>query len=103
MKYLCDRNGKKVAYLDDDGKSIHTLNGDYVAFLDDDAIYSTRGRGSYLGSLEDGLVLDQSGHVVLFIEGADDPSSWPSLAWSTSSGSNSFPSESASKIASNRA
>lgn len=68
MKTLYDRNGKAVAYIDDDGQSVYLYNGAPVAWLSGESMYAYSGR--HLGWFLDGWVVDHDGDHAFFTTSA---------------------------------
>jgi hypothetical protein len=67
MLTLYNRDGRAVAYLDDDGKSIYLYSGEPVAHLSG-GVYAYSGR--FLGWFQKGWILDREGRRVFFTEDA---------------------------------
>lgn len=68
MLTFYDKNGKPIAYLDDDNESIFLYNGSPVAWLSNDTVYSYRGQ--VLGWFQDGWIRDLHGNCVFFSDNA---------------------------------
>lgn len=66
---LYNSTGEAVAYIDtDNDMSIYLWEGDPVAYLDGQSIYGFNGK--HLGWLKRGIVRDNNGYTVGFMEGA---------------------------------
>jgi hypothetical protein len=63
---LFNKNGKPVAYIADDGKTIHLWDGRPVAYLSEDKVYSWHGR--QLGWFHNGTIFDIYGLRAGFIK-----------------------------------
>jgi hypothetical protein len=70
-----NRNGRVVAYLDDDGMSIYLFNGHPAALLEDGSIYAYTGK--YLGWFQDGWIFDRAGKGAFFTDDAQGGPSKP--------------------------
>jgi hypothetical protein len=68
MLTFYSRNGRAIAYLDDDEESIFLINGHAAAWLKDNNIYSYSGK--YLGWIENGWIYDRSGRCAFFTDNA---------------------------------
>lgn len=66
MKTLYNYEGRAVAYIDDEGKSIYLYSGTPVGWISGDAIYSYS--GTYLGWLQNGWVWDCYGRPAFFTD-----------------------------------
>lgn len=68
MQTLYNRQGRAVAYVDDDGESVYLYTGEPVAFGHDEWLYTYSGR--CLGWMELGWVYDLNGNPAFFTDAA---------------------------------
>jgi hypothetical protein len=66
MLTFYNQDGRAVAYLHDNGKSIYLYSGEPVAWLSDESVYDYFGH--YLGWFQDGWIRDRNGHCAFFTE-----------------------------------
>ena len=64
MLTFYNHEGRAVAYLDDNGKSIYLYSGEPVAWLSNNSVFNCSGH--YLGWFQDGWIRDRSGYCVFF-------------------------------------
>ncbi len=65
---LYSKNGEALAYIDlDDDFIIYMWNGTPVAYIDEDSIYGFNGK--HLGWFQNGIIWDNKGYAVGYMEG----------------------------------
>ncbi|MGI5868851.1 MAG: 4-fold beta flower protein [Kiritimatiellia bacterium] len=64
---LYDKNGRPIAYADNDG-SIYLFSGEPIAYLDSDSVWAYSGK--HLGWFDGGLIRDNCGDTAFFTENA---------------------------------
>ena len=64
MITLYNREGRAVAYVADDNKSVYLYRGTPVAWISGDSVYAYSGH--YLGWIQNGWFYDRSGQPAFF-------------------------------------